>query len=324
MSPAPAIGICFDRTFPASEVSDYARRAEAAGLQELWLIEDCFFTTAPPLAAAALASTRSLRVGLGILPAVVRTAAVTAMEIATLASLAPGRVIAGIGHGVQPWMQQMGVRPSSPVTALEEVLVAVRGLLAGDSLETVGDYVTARDIRLEHRPDPVPQVVAGVRGSKSLAMAGRSSDGVLLDAPCTIDYLESARAACGRGPDGFAYRCFATLCVADDRRDARRMAAPFLAEMVGFGHAGLAALSFGADLRTLVDRHGRDWADHAPDDWWTRIGAIGNLDDAMTYVEDMAAGGAHSIGFFPADDLQVAHQQLATAGLIAREVHGRG
>lgn len=324
MSDAPAIGICFDRTFPASEVVDYAKRAEAAGLQELWLIEDCFLTTAPPLAAAALASTQRLRVGLGILPAVTRTAAMTAMEIATLASLAPARVIGGIGHGVQPWMQQMGVRPASPVTALEEILTAVRRLLNGETLDVVGEYVTAKDLKLEHGPDPVPSVVAGVRGPKSLAMAGRSADGVLLDAPCSLDYFERAKALCGRAPDDFEYRCFATLCVTPNRQEARRFAAPFLGEMVGLGHAGLQALPFHDDLRALVERHGDDWADHAPGDWWTRIGAIGNLDDALAYVDAMTDAGARSISFFPADDLGIAHEQLETAGVIARQLHAGG
>lgn len=323
MAASPSIGICFDRTFPASEVADYARRAEAAGLQELWMIEDCFFTTAPPLAAVALANTQQLKVGLGILPAVARTAAMTAMEIATLASLAPGRVIGGIGHGVQPWMQQMGVRPASPVTALDEVLTTVRRLLNGETVDVAGKYVTARDITLHHIPDPVPSVVAGVRGPKSLAMAGRSADGVLLDAPCPVDYFENAKALCDRAPEDFEYRCFATLCVMPDRQDAQRAFAPFLAEAIGHGHAGLKALPFHDELRALVERHGDDWADHAPGDWWTRIGAIGNVDDALAYVGAMADSGATSIAFFPADDLEIAHGQLATAGVVASELrHG--
>ena len=113
---AMTVEMCFPRECPGSAVTEIARRLEAGGLDELWLIEDCFFTTAPPLAAAALASTERLAVGLGILPAVSRTAAVTAMEIATLASIGPGRVVGGIGHGIQSWMAQMErpLRPRSP------------------------------------------------------------------------------------------------------------------------------------------------------------------------------------------------------------------
>ena len=105
-------------------------RAEAGGLDDLWVIEDCFYTAGISLAAAALTATEHLTVGIGILPAVARNPAITAMELATLAGLAPGRVIAGLGHGVQSWMAQMGVRPPSPLVALEEALVG-RAAAAG-------------------------------------------------------------------------------------------------------------------------------------------------------------------------------------------------
>src|SRR5699024_208260 len=92
-----AVGMCFDRTFPADAVLEFARDLEAGGADELWVIEDCFYTAGPSLAAAALAVTERLTVGIGILPAVARTAAVTAMEFATLHQLGPGRVLPGIG-----------------------------------------------------------------------------------------------------------------------------------------------------------------------------------------------------------------------------------
>jgi len=143
--------MCFDRSFPPAAVVEFARRLEDGGADEMWFIEDCFFTTAPPLAAAALAVTERLTVGLGILPAVARTAAVTAMEIATLARLGPRRVVAGIGHGVQSWMAQMGAATSSPLTTLDEVIGAVKRLLAGDTVTVNGRHVVLDDVRLDDR-----------------------------------------------------------------------------------------------------------------------------------------------------------------------------
>jgi len=110
MTTRAATGMCFDRSFPAGLVTEMARRLDEGGADQLWLIEDCFFTSGVSLAAAALSVTERLHVGLGILPAVARNPAVTAMEIATLCGLAPGRVLPGIGHGVQEWMAQMGAR----------------------------------------------------------------------------------------------------------------------------------------------------------------------------------------------------------------------
>ena len=78
-----------------------ARQLDEGGADQLWLIEDCFYTAAAALAGAALAVTERLQVGWASCPPWRATAAVTAMEIATLCGLAPGRVLPGIGHGVQ-------------------------------------------------------------------------------------------------------------------------------------------------------------------------------------------------------------------------------
>ena len=216
--------MCFPRELPAGMVVEFAQRLEAGGADELWLIEDCFYTTGPSLAAAALARTERLNVGIGILPAVARTAAMTAMEIATLAALAPGRVTAGIGHGVQPWMEQMGVRPASPLTALGEVIAAVKRLLAGETVDVHGDYVTLRDVTLDQPPHPVPPVLAGVRGPRSLAVAGAVADGVVLaelTGPTAI--REAIAQAAPTRP--FEVVVYSPVCIDDDRQAARAVMA---------------------------------------------------------------------------------------------------
>lgn len=303
----PEIGMCFDRTFPGSDVVDFARRLEAGGVDELWLIEDCFFTTAPPLAAAALAVTERLSVGLGILPAVARTAAVTAMEIATLASIAPGRVVGGIGHGIQSWMAQMGAATPSPLTTLDEVVTAVRGLLRGETVTAHGREVVLEDVRLEHVPDPVPPVVAGVSGPKSLALAGRVADGVVLAGPSTLPFVRSAVETAGGG-EGFRVVTFTTMVVDRERREAYRLAAPFVAEMLG--SLGFQALPFLGDLRALHAKDGVDGIIGMPRDWWLQIGAIGTPDDAASHVELLADAGATGVAIFPRADLAVARSQV--------------
>ena len=49
-----SLGICFHREFAPPAVIEQARAAESAGFDEFWVIEDCFFTSGPTLAAAAL------------------------------------------------------------------------------------------------------------------------------------------------------------------------------------------------------------------------------------------------------------------------------
>ena len=81
------IGLSVPPQLPPAGIPAYARRAESAGFDELWLAEDCFFVGGIAAVSAALSSTHRLVVGLGIMPAVARNAAFTAMEIAAVAEL---------------------------------------------------------------------------------------------------------------------------------------------------------------------------------------------------------------------------------------------
>jgi len=125
------IGAVFLPQFPPERLRPVAEAADEAGLSQLWLWEDCFRQSGIAGAAAALAWTDRLTVGVGLLPVPLRNVAITAMELAMLHRLFPGRVIVGVGHGVQDWMGQVGARVDSPLTLLREQLDALRELLAG-------------------------------------------------------------------------------------------------------------------------------------------------------------------------------------------------
>jgi 5,10-methylenetetrahydromethanopterin reductase len=102
--PRARIGLSVPPRLPPADIPAYARRAESAGFDELWLAEDCFFAGRTAAASAALSSTHRLVVGLAITPAVARNAAFTAMEIAAVAERYPARLTIGLGHGMAGWM----------------------------------------------------------------------------------------------------------------------------------------------------------------------------------------------------------------------------
>jgi alkanesulfonate monooxygenase SsuD/methylene tetrahydromethanopterin reductase-like flavin-dependent oxidoreductase (luciferase family) len=171
---------------------DAVTAAEEAGLGELWLWEDCFRESAFASAAAALAWTNGLRIGIGIAPMPLRNVAVTAMEVATLARLFPGRLQPGFGHGVLPWMAQVGARVASPLTLMREYVPALRRLLAGDEVTVSGRYVHLDGVRLDWPPVVVPRVYAAAEGPKTLALAGEVAQGVVLDSRHSPAELERA------------------------------------------------------------------------------------------------------------------------------------
>ena len=303
------IGMCFPRELPAALITTFAERLDAAGVDELWVIEDCFYTAGISLAATALARTERLTVGIGILPAVARTAAITAMELATLAELAPGRLIAGIGHGVQEWMGQMGVRPEHPVATLEATIDAVRRLLDGEELTVHDAGVHLDRVRLDAPPARRPPVLAGVRGPRSLAAAGRCADGVVLAEMSGPAAVRDAIVTAG-SPAGFDVAVYSTISLDPDRRTAREALAPFMVEMVTSPSAGLRHAPFFADLERLVAAGGADAVVGMPDEWWTDLSGAGTIDDVLAHVAVLEAAGAHHVAFFPAPEADVALAQL--------------
>lgn len=299
------LGFTFQRSFPPKELSRFARIAEDGGLDDLWVIEDCFFTAGPSLAAAALTSTSRLRVGIGILPAVTRHPAVTAMELATLAGLGQGRFVAGIGHGVQRWMAQMGLKPDFPLTALEETMHVVRRLLDGEQVTFEGETVTLDDVRLEAPPEQHVPLLAGVRGPKSMALAGRVAEGVILAEPTSPSYVTWARRHAGAGGD-FEVVAFASWIVMDDADLARSIMAGLIGEQLERPHDGWRALPFFDDLMDRFTDGGVDAVGSMPRDWWHEIGPVGDRTDAHAYLDRLEAVDVDAVTMYPAPELDLA------------------
>ncbi|WP_280266590.1 LLM class flavin-dependent oxidoreductase [Nocardia wallacei] len=190
---------------PPERLREVAHAAEHSGLEELWLWEDCFFGGGISSVATALASTERLRVGIGVLPVPLRNVAATAMEIATLERLFPGRAVWCVGHGVQDWMGQIGARVESPVTLLREYVDALRGLLAGERLTVEGRYVRLADVALDWPPAQAPDIISAATGPRTLRLVGEIADGAILTSGTSaaalrraITLLREGRAAASR------------------------------------------------------------------------------------------------------------------------------
>ncbi|MEV0950069.1 LLM class flavin-dependent oxidoreductase [Promicromonospora sp. NPDC050249] len=189
---------------PPSRIIPLARAVESAGIAEIWLWEDCFQTGGISVASAILSATDRVRVGIGVMPTPLRNVALTAMEVATVEAMFPGRLIPGIGHGVQSWMAQVGAKAASPLTLMREYSTALRALLAGERVTTSGRYVSLDDVALDWPPaQPVPVPVAAT-GPKSLRLAGEIGDGVVLEGsvglaglPAVLERIAEGRAAAG-------------------------------------------------------------------------------------------------------------------------------
>lgn len=188
----PRVGCVYRPQFAPERLAATARAADDAGVDDLWLWEDCFLAGGVAAAAIALSHSDRLAVGVGVLPAPMRNVALTAMEIATLARAYPGRVRIGVGHGVQDWMAQIGAKVASPMTLLREYLTCLNGLLRGERITFHGRYVHLDDVRLDWPPNPDVELLAAAMGPKTLRLSGELASGTVITGGTTPDELRAA------------------------------------------------------------------------------------------------------------------------------------
>jgi alkanesulfonate monooxygenase SsuD/methylene tetrahydromethanopterin reductase-like flavin-dependent oxidoreductase (luciferase family) len=151
-------------------------------------------------------------VGIGLMPAPLRQVALAAMEIATLQRVFPGRFVPVIGHGVQRWMAQLGVKPASPMTLLAEYATALRALLAGDEVTVDGDYVHLDAVRLVHPPER-PILLIGGEGPRTLELAATHGDGTMLTSALSEERVRDAAEVVHRVTDGRPHELVGHLMV---------------------------------------------------------------------------------------------------------------
>jgi 5,10-methylenetetrahydromethanopterin reductase len=288
------VGVMVNREVPPADVRTFAGEVERLGFDELWVIEDCFWTSGIANAALALAATERVGVGIGILPAVLRNRALAAMELATLAGAFPGRLTAGFGHGVADWMKQVGAYPRSPLAALEVTLRDTRALLAGETVTRDG----LEDVTLVFPPAEPPPVLAGLTGPKGLALAGREGDGAILPEGSSPAFVSAAREqvrAAWEGEGEPRIVVYALLGVDDDGDRGRDALRPQIARWLAGnrGRPQLAAASFAAAVPDPVTP-----AD-VEDAWIDELAVAGTPDDCAAAVARLGEAGADVVVLVP-------------------------
>ncbi len=186
------VGAVYRPQFAPERLAATARAADAAGVDELWLWEDCFLAGGVSAVAIALAHSDNLVVGVGVLPMPMRNVAVAAMEIATLERAFPGRIRIGFGHGVQDWMAQIGAKVASPMTLMREYLTCLDALLRGEKVTFDGRYVHLDGVQLDWPPNPDVELLAAAQGPKTLRLSGELATGTVITGGTSPDALRSS------------------------------------------------------------------------------------------------------------------------------------
>jgi len=331
--PRPPVGLVLGSELAPEHLATAARRAEEQGFRELWLAEDYFLTGGVAGAAMALAATTEVPVGLGVVSAVTRHPALLAMEIATLARAHPGRVRPAIGLGVPGWLDQMGVRPPSPLTAVREAVAAVRALLEGDTLDGTRGPFHFDGVRLAYPPAERLPIATGVAGPRMLELSGEVADATLLSVLVGPDYVRWARERiragaerAGRDPAAHRVTAFAIYGVDEDgaaaKRAVRETAAFYLA--AGGPNAITDAAGISDDLAALIARGGAAAvAQDAPDAWFDDLTVAGTPDQVTAGIDRLLDAGADRVALFPVPSDTIDRQGELTARAVLPRLRSR-
>ena len=296
------IGVFFRTSLPPESLPAFARGAEASGFDEVWVAEDCFLSGAMSQAATALALTRHVDVGIGLLPVAARNPAITTMEVATLARIHPGRLSVALGHGVDAWMRQIDARPRDRLVALAEAIDAMSRLLRGETVTMEGAFVSMAGVTLANPPKAVPPILIGTTGERALRLSGEIADGFLLPEGSGPAAVRWANEVAGQPEAAVVY---AWLSIDDDRDQA---AAALGADLDAWRAMGL--------YPRLMDyaEIGRE-SGPLPPDRIRDIAVAGNPRDCAAMIEELAEAGASSVVLMP-----LSHGHEAQLARLARDV----
>lgn len=230
-------------------IVEYARTAERAGFDSLWLSDHLFLDLAkyggPPepagifdpivtFAALSREVTRP-RLGTLVLLEALRPASVLAKSLAALDVVCDGRLDVGVGAGwYEPEYEAIGMempRPGERLARLREAILVLRGLLGGGPCTVDG---------VHHRADgavnapgsvqrPHPPIIVGGKGDRLLHLAAESADGWNTCWTWTPDayadrlaVLDRACADVGRDPATLHRSLGLYTLVGEDRADLAR------------------------------------------------------------------------------------------------------
>ena len=178
---------------------------ENLGLDSVWVPDsqmiwgDCY-----AYLALAAERTQRIRIGTGVSVAGTRIPPVTAHSIASIATLAPGRVFLGMGAGNSAH-RFLDHKPL-PIKKYGEELRVIRALLHDEEVDFTFRSKTAvtrllmADLGYVETQNPVPMYVSGF-GPKSQALAGQYGDGLVTSLPPEPRAVHRARETVRRGAE---------------------------------------------------------------------------------------------------------------------------
>ena len=168
-------------------------RLDSLGYTDAWSAEMNGVDAFTPLTLAALWSER-LRLGTAIAGLYTRGPALLAMSAATLAGLAPGRFVLGVGTSSQVIVEQWnGVPLDRPYQRARDTLRFLRAALAGEKVTEQYETFSVTGFRLDNPPDPPPGLALAALRPGMLRLAAAQAGAAITNwlAPSDVPTVRS-------------------------------------------------------------------------------------------------------------------------------------
>jgi len=227
-----------DPTSRVERTLDYARLADAAGFDSIWLNEDPDGWDAFAVLGAMARETTHVRLGCGVTNVYHRNPNLIAASVSTLDQLSGGRAFLGIGRG-QPEVYEyaFGLDASEPLQRMERAIDQLRQWWSPPFAAPAGGSAAA-DWKRAIGPRGQPPIYIAAVGPRALDLAGRVADGVLFNEMATPEYIEWAvsrvrRAAIANDRDATSVLFFVNpaVTVTDDRLPVLERKKAFIAQV---------------------------------------------------------------------------------------------
>ena len=186
------------------------------GYTDVWSAESNGADGLTPLALAA-AWAPELRLGTAILPAYTRSPALMAQSAATLADAAPGRVAFGIGSSSNVIVENWNSVPfEAPYQRVRDTVRFLKAALTGEKVTEEYDSFNIKGFRLAITPEQQPTLLIAALREGMLRLAGRESDGAIVNWLSPGDAAKVSAIVNEQGPDReVVARIF--VCPSEDR-----------------------------------------------------------------------------------------------------------
>ncbi|MFT4306479.1 MAG: LLM class flavin-dependent oxidoreductase [Microbacterium sp.] len=304
-------GVALQPVYPSARFGDMVERIETLGFDEFWLTDSSLHSkySYMYLAIAAL-RTRRMTVGNAVTNPLTRHPALGAVGAATLQEMTGGRAVYGIGVGDRP-LRALGLKPAR-LAVLEDSIVAARRLWAGETVtwKANGFELDAAHLRYDV-PTDIP-VYVSASGPRTLELAGRIADGVVILAGLhpdgigyALEHLDRGAAAAGRPRPKVTVFAYGAINEDEDvaLAQARSIAAWF--PQTAPVYCELAGLSKELVQQVRETYAGGEFQEAAaaarllPDDFVRRMALAGNRASVVGQLASLDGLGVDCVSIFP-------------------------